>query len=257
MNAGVYQGESRAIPRWTVTALLIFTCLRLTAMLLFDAPGPRTHGEAPAPVRWPYEFRPLAAMLATLGIFALVQFGRRRHPLAWGAVAMAALIYLTESQAALTGSYERDLFVCGALFAGWLFGVGFARGLDRQFARPNEPDCQDELGEAGARGAFVAIYVGACTSKLLEGGTRWADGRNLLSHVLSQHTFTGGALDGYLAFVLRHAWLASVFAVATLLIQAGMVLTLVGPRLQMLWAALILGFHLNAFLLMGVKYFTR
>ena len=169
---------------------------------------------------------------------------------------MALLAYLSASQAVLTGNDERDLYICGALLVGWLFGVLFGRRLDRRLARASNPDRDDELGEAGARGAFVAVYLGACTSKLLEAGGSWLDGRNLLSHVVSQHEFTGGVLDRYLTVVLDHPRLADVFAAATLFIQAGMLLYLVGPRLRMLWGGLVIGFHLNAYLLMGVKYFN-
>ncbi len=35
-----------------------------------------------------------------------------------------------------------------------------------------------------------------------------------------------------------------------------MIFYLVSPRLQMICAALVIGFHLNAYLLMGVKYFA-
>ncbi len=256
MNASVYQGESRAIPRWVVTGLGIGACGRLGAMLLFDLPGPRTHREAPWLLRLPFEVRPVAFILALLAAMALVQFGRRRRQLAWGAVAMACLAYLSESQSVLTGSGEHDLFICGALLLGWLFGVFFARGLDRQLSRPGDLDRDDELGEAGARGTFVAVYLGACASKLLDGGTQWLDGRSLLVHILGQHTFTGGVLDRSLDVVMHHPRIASTLAAVTLLIQASAIVSLFGPRLQTLWSTLIIGFHLNAFLLMGVKYFN-
>jgi hypothetical protein len=256
MNAGVYEGESRAIPRWTVTVLLIQASVRFASILLAETPGARTDRDAPMLLRLPFEVRPITVVLTALAIFALVQFGRRRHPLAWGGVAMGVLLYLSRAQVALTGSDEHDLTICGALLAGWLFGILFARSVDRRLGRARDPDRDDALGEAGARGTFVAVYVGAFTSKVLEAGTHWSDGRNLLAHMVSQHQFTGGILDAYLGYVLQHPDVATLFAASALVIQAGMLLSLVGPRLQMIWAALIVGFHLNAFLLMGVKYFN-
>jgi hypothetical protein len=256
MSASVYQGESRAIPRWTILVLLIKSCIDMTAMILFDSPHGRTRANVPVWLRLPWTYRPLAVALALLVLYALIQFGRRRREVLWGTTALSVLVYLNESQAAYTGSEERMFFLCGAGFAGWLFGTLFAKALEARAGQPPNVSREDELGEAGAAGAFVATYLEAFASKLILSGTRWGEGSRLLSIIVGRHSFSGGLLDGYVLFVVAHPSLATFLALGTLFIEGSMVLYLVGPRLRMTWGALIFGMHLNIYLLMGVKYFV-
>ena len=254
LSASVYEGESRAIPRWTVVVLCLLATVGLTWMLLFDSPGSRTRTDAPFFLQWPSQVRSLAVGMALFVAFALVQFGRRRA-LGWGIAGLVVVSWLGESQAAFTGYQERHLFACGAVFAGWVFGVAFSQALARELGQPGDPRRDDAFGEAGAAGVFVANYLGACTSKLLASGFGWADAASLLSTLVGRHTFSGGFFDSLLTFLLAHPSLAHLLALTTLAIQAGSVLYLVGPRLRMLWGTLIIGFHVGAFVLMGVKYF--
>jgi hypothetical protein len=256
MSASVYQGESRTIVRWTILVLLIKSAIEMAVMILFESPHGHTRTGVPGWLRLPWDSRALAASLALLVVLALVQFGRRRREAFWGTAALLVLTYLNESQAAYTGNEERVFFVCGATFAGWLFGALFAKELAKRAGLPPNRRREDELGEAGAAGAFVATYVEAFASKLIMSGASWGEGTRLLSIVVGRHSFSGGFLDRYVLFVVAHPTLATLFALGTLFIEGAMLLYLVGPRLRMVWGALVFGMHLNIYLLMGVKYFV-
>jgi hypothetical protein len=255
MSASVYRGESRAIPRWILVLLLVKSAIEMAAMILLDSRS-RMRAAVPFWLRLPWEWRPLACLLCLVAVGGLLQFARGKRPLLSGGLAMGALVYLNESQAAFTGNEERMFFVCGATFGGWLFGVFFAHALDRRLGRPSRQALDDELGEAGAAGAFASTYLGAFVSKVWMSGQRWASGASLLSIIVGRHTFSGGFLDRYVEFLIRHPALATFFAVATMVIEATTVLYLVGPRLRMTWGALLFAMHLNIYLLMGVKYFV-
>jgi hypothetical protein len=254
MSASVYQGESRALLRWAVVVLLLKTTVHMTAMVLFESPSPRTRLDAPFLLRFPFEFKPLSAALGLFAVFAVVQFGRRRDPLKWGTAALLVLVWLSEIQAAYTGFNERMFIYSGAVFAGWLFGSFFSRALDRHLGRANDPARDDAMGEAGAAGTLVAIYVGASASKLIESGADWADGGHFLGQILTRHTFSGSPFD-LVEVMLVQPWIGSLFAHLTLVFQCGMLLYLVSPRLRMLIATMMIGFHLGTYWMMGVKYF--
>ena len=253
MSASVYAGESRAIPRWTVLIVALLGTVGHTWMLLFEPRSGHTRADSPFFLVWPAEHRALAIAIALVVVVSISQIARRRH-LGWGVAGLSALAWLSESQAALTGFQERHLFVGGAALTGWIFGLAFSHALDRKLVRPSDPRRDDAFGEAGAAGVFAANYLGAVTSKLLTSGLGWADSSSFLSTLVGRHTFTGGMLDSLLAVVIAHPALARGLALFTLAIQASAILFLLGPRLRMLSGTLLIGFHVGAFALMGVKY---
>lgn len=258
INASVYQGESRAFPRWVVTGIMIVNIVWITGMLLVEKPG-AVHGirDPLAILQVPYQFRPLAFVLGLFCLYGAIQFGRRRSQVKWGVSVLLVFAYLKLSQFELTGYEIRDVFISGAVLGGWVFGVFFSQTLDARLGRSSDPDRDDALGEAAAAGVFAAVYVGAFVSKMLDTGLSWAEGSNLLATVVSRHPFqhSGGLLDYYLNAIILHPVWANAFAVATVCIQGGMVLYLVSPRWRMVMGALVIGFHLNALLLMNVHYF--
>lgn len=256
MNASVYQGESRALQRWTIVAMLVVVTVVITATLLFEHSGLHSLRNPPWVLRLPYLFRPLAFVLGAVALYGLVQTGRRRATTRWGVVSLLLLAYLKESQAALTGYEIRDVYICGGVFGGWIFGEAVSRALDERLGRQSDPARDNAFGEAGATGVFAAVYLGAFFSKLIDTGLSWGDGASLLAVVLGRHRFSHGGdiLDSYLLAVTAHPTIATVMAIATLAIQGGMVLFLVSPRLRMVMGTLVIAFHLNAFLLMGVRY---
>ncbi len=189
------------------------------------------------------------AGLVTVGLYALVEVARGRSTIAWALVALAALALLSESHAALVGGAARSFYASGALLAGWTFGLAYARQLD-------VPDDRAEaLAETAARAVLAATYVAASAGKLLAAGTAWADALRLRGVILAQHRVDDGSPLGAMArAVVEHPGLAQALAVATLVIQGGAFLYLAGPRLRVIWGALLLSFHLGVFALTGIPY---
>lgn len=257
MSASVYTGESRALVRAIVLLFGARLAVTKTVVLSLDTMGVHSIKNAQWLLRLPFEFRPLAVMLGALALWGVVQVARRRSPVRWGIITTCVLMYMKESATVLTGFESWDDSIAGGVFLAWIFGIAFARELDRRMKRASTPTRDDAFGEAAATGMFAAVYVGAGTSKLLSSGLSWTEGSNLLATIVSRHTFPAnpGLFDRYLDFLIAHPGLATVFAMATLGIQLGAVLYLVSPPLRMVWGTLIVGFHFNVWVLMGVRYF--
>jgi hypothetical protein len=187
----------------------------------------------------------LTGAVALVGGAALVLFGLGRARLVSGAVALAALGTLVEAHAALLGGPMRVFFHTGAALFGWCVGA----------LCTGEEDTRDAFGRAGATGAIAATYVGAAASKWLAGLDTWLAPGPLQAVVLSQHRVGGGgALDAYARWVGGSPKVALGLAALTLVIQSGAFLLLFGRRLRAVWAALLLAFHLNVWLLTGILF---
>jgi hypothetical protein len=188
---------------------------------------------------------PLAFGVALAGGAALALFALGRSPRVSGVVALAALGTLVEAHAALLGGPMRVFFHTGAALFGWCLGA----------LCTSDGETRDAFGRAGATGAVAATYLGAAASKWLSGLDTWLAPGPLQAVVLSQHRVGGGSvLDAYARFVGGAPKVALALAAVTLVIQAGAFLMLFGPRLRAAWAALLLGFHVNVWLLTGIVF---
>jgi hypothetical protein len=191
----------------------------------------------------------VAAAIASFAAFAV-----RRRSITAGLLALALLAVLSESHAALVGGPARSFYVVGAVTLGWVFGLGYARGVSA--GGLHHPVASEErLAEIGALGAFAATYVGAAASKLIIGGADWADANHLRAIVASQHPVGDSSLLGlYADTVVNHGALSEAFGFATLVIQLGAFMLLVSPTTRKVWTVAILAFHLNVLLLVHIIY---
>jgi hypothetical protein len=128
--------------------------------------------------------------------------------------------------------------------------------LDARIGRPSDPSREDALGEAGAAGVFAAVYLGAFVSKVIGGVAGWGEGPSLLAVVLGRHKFAHEStlVDRSLFYVAAHPGIATTVALTTLAIQGGMFCYLLSPRLRILFGTLVIAFHVNGFVFMGVRY---
>lgn len=188
-----------------------------------------------------------AVPVALVGAAALVEHARRRAPIASGLVALGALALLVGADAALFGGSRRFFFASGAALFGWVAGLLWARLLGR---RDGEP-----FAEAGAQAALAATYFNAGLGKLVQSGFAWADAQTLRAMIVATRPADGaGVLADCARLVVEHPGVARALAAATVVIQLGAVLWLLGPRTRAVWGALLLGFHLSVFLLVGIPY---
>jgi hypothetical protein len=184
------------------------------------------------------ESTPQVLILAAVGLVAIVVFAWNRKPLLAGAIALTAMSVLAQMEAMDRGPM-RHQFAVGVALLGWLCGL--ALGTD------------EALPEIGAAAALMATYVDAGISKLLH--HNWAESATLRAMLVSHHRVDDGSLYArYVDFVVTHARAAEMLSWATLVVQLGAVLFLVGPRWRILWGTLLLLFHLQVALLSGIGY---
>jgi hypothetical protein len=185
------------------------------------------------------ERSPSVMALSATALVALVLFARGYKPLLSGALALTLMSVLAQLHAMQSGGPMRHEFAVGVALFGWLCGL--ALGKD------------DALPEIGAAAALMATYVDAALSKLLHGN--WAESATLRAMLVAHRRVDDVSLLGsYARFVVEHAPAAELLSWATLIVQLGAAIYLVGPRARMLWGTLLLVFHLHVALLTGIYY---
>jgi len=197
---------------------------------------------------------------AAAGIYLMIAAGlvavaADRRPIVAGLWALAWACLLSEWQTQIFGSPSRNAFFPGAALLGWVLGQAWAYETAdvREAAAPR--GMRERLGEAGVLGCIAAAYVGSCLSKLGAAGLGWADGAQVRALVLGQQPVADWAwLAAYRSAIVEGPAMAQAASVATLLIEGGAFLLLFGPRLRMVWAALLVGLHANIILLCTMPY---
>jgi hypothetical protein len=190
-------------------------------------------------------------ILAGLALVAL-----DRRPIAGGAWALAWMSFLSAWQTELFGSPSRNSFFPGAALFGWVLGLAWAKAAaGDDGVAPSGRAYRERLAEAGALGCLAAAYVGSAASKLLAAGLSWVNAAQVRALVLWQHPVADWAwLHAYRDAILEDATVARIAAAATLIIEGGAFCLLFGARLRLLWAALIVGLHVNIILLCTMPY---
>lgn len=105
--------------------------------------------------------------------------------------------------------------------------------------------------------ATVATYMLAGWAKLRISGVEWIEGDVLLrlvAHDNLRKEVLGDTTSPVGAAAVQHAWMFSPMAVATLLVELGAPLALVGRRLRLIWAAGAWLFHVGVLALMAVLF---
>lgn len=198
-------------------------------------------------------------------IYAMIVLGlalvaRDRAPVKAAVWALAWAALLSEWQTQIFGSPSRNAFFPGAALLGWVLGQLWATTvLERDRAATSDDSrhraFRERLGEAGALGCIAAAYAGSCLSKLLAAGTSWADASQVRALILWQEPLADWAwLLAWRDAIIENPALARAAAIATLVIEGGALLLLLGPRLRLAWAALLCGLHLTITLLCTMPY---
>lgn len=202
---------------------------------------------------------PTHAVLAAVylvGLVGLAGVALDRRPARGGLLALFCMALVCEWALELFDSPSHNFFFPGGMLLGWVCGLGCASEIMRRGAVKADPKAfREELAEAGAIGVLAALYVGSGVSKLVSGGLGWADTTNLRALVLAQR----GAgfyrwVDAYRELVVQHPRLSQAFAAAALVFELGGFLMLLSPRLRALSGLLLLGLHVNIFLLCDIPY---
>ena len=244
-----WDGWSRAPLRAGLAIVAGLDLIGLAERLRALPPGGARHPLAPA---WLLALgaQPLAVDgLVAAGLVALLLFAIGRAPLRAGGGALVLLAVLAETQAALAGGPQRNVFASGATLLGWLIGLGWGRGLGGAGAN------REDLAEAGAVATFAATYVAAGVSKLQARGLGWADPLTLQDLLLAQHRVSEHGIRAHLvAAFVGSPGLCRVLALATLAIELGACLMLLTPALRLALGTLLVAFHLQVWLLTGIWY---
>lgn len=103
----------------------------------------------------------------------------------------------------------------------------------------------------------VCAYLLAGIAKVRYSGFAWGSGDHLRNYVATDH-LRKLLLDDFRSPLapplLGHAWLFATLAFATLVVELGAPLALVGRRLAAVWVALIVCFHWGVFALMMIGF---
>lgn len=103
----------------------------------------------------------------------------------------------------------------------------------------------------------VGTYAVAGWAKLAGGGLGWVEGdvlRQHIAHDALRKTLVGGSRSSLGVALLEQAWVFGPMAVASLAVELGAPLALLGRRLRGLWAASAWAFHLGVLALMGIGF---
>lgn len=190
---------------------------------------------------------PGRGLLLLLGLASVVWFARRPGRLGAGALSLGVLVLLSSAHTQLFGSPWRHLFFSGLCLLGWIAGLVLARvdgrGSDESYAA------------TGARALLGSAYLSAALSKLLYGGTGWADGTTIQASVINQTGLVADTwLDAYRSWVAFSPTVAAALAVGTMVVEAAGP-ALLGPRrIRALTAFGLWSMHFNIFLLTGILY---
>jgi hypothetical protein len=240
--------------QYVLAGVTAFDAVALAVFASQAAAEGRRHGSPASGLAAVLASTPCLVILTVVAVGALVLFVRGRRPIASGLVALAALALVEHTQSALSSGHERTFFVGGAALAGWLMGLAFAAQIPAATAGAWDA----ALAEAGAVAGIAAPYVEAGLSKLTTSGLFWADATVLRSAILSTHPVDDSSpLALYARVVVDNGGVARALSVATLVIQLGAVAYVVGPRLRMVWGALLLSFHVNVALLSQSIFYVQ
>jgi hypothetical protein len=184
-------------------------------------------------------------IVAAVGFVGLGLFALRVRPIVSGLAALTAMSVAAQSRELQAGGPMRHQYAVGVALLGWLCGLAWER------RRPEEAEATAEMGAAAA---LAATYVSAGLSKLLHGG--WAESATLRAMLVAHRRVGDPSLFGrYAQLIVENARFAEALSWATLVVQLGAVLYLVGPRWRALWGTLLLAFHLHVLYLTGISYF--
>jgi hypothetical protein len=233
--------ETHPVERWTLGAVMLATYRRLGLQLPPASASDYERPEAPSLFKWLFSSQPLQFVLLGILVVAMLQFARRRRALLWGTVALVIGAFESESRIALNGQYEMEFAGVGAVLAGWLFGLAFARDSGDTLS--------EETAAAGARGVFAAMYLAAGIDHV----RWWVDARYLMVSAVVRGPFDSD-VQPFVGFHLQHPLVPKVMVFAGIGVELASFLFLLGPRIRAVWGTAVVLLHLYAYLLLDLKY---
>lgn len=255
-----WDGRSRAALRIGLPAIMAVEQLVEASQVAAQAADPARFPPTGALSRALASLPEAAWGLYAMIVLGLVLVARDRMPVKAGLWALAWATVLSEWQTQIFGSPSRNAFFPGAALLGWVLGQLWAEAvLERASEGTRDASThrhlRERLGEAGALGCIAAAYVGSCTSKLLAAGTSWADATQVRALLLWQEPLADWSwLLAWRDAIVQDPALARAAAIATLVIEGGALLLLLGPRLRLAWTVVLCGLHVTITLLCTMPY---
>lgn len=129
----------------------------------------------------------------------------------------------------------------------------------RSARRSRRPSADDD-GRWAVRAlavATVAGYVVAGVAKLRNGGTAWLDGEVLVNQVAfdnARKDVLGDVMSPVASFFVDNRWLARPAVLASMAVELGAPLALLGRRVAAAWSLAAWGFHLAILVLMAIVF---
>ena len=240
-----WDGVNRCPLRIGLAAVAVLSAVSLLVEL---AGSIHATGRSDAPT-WLVSIAESSGLRTMLGLVVAAGAGllaRGRRVLLGGLLVVGALGLLAEARAARFGGPFRADFFSGLAVLGWTLGYVFGTG--KRAAR-------ERWAELGAVSLLAAAYVSAGLGKLLGAGPAWAEADTLRAVILSHAEVAdqGWARPG-VSWVVDHPGLARAFGIATLVVQLGAVVLVLGRRWRAVAGVGLIGFHAGVFWLTGIGY---
>lgn len=202
---------------------------------------------------------PPAAGLVVVGVVATVVFGAAaalgwRYRITGPALAVAFLAVTTYRNS------WGQIFHTENLTALHLAVLAVAPADRHWVLRPRLSRDRDDDGRWAVRAlavATVAGYVVAGVAKLRSGGTAWLDGEVLVNQVAfdnARKDVLGDVMSPVASFFVDNRWLARPAVLASMAVELGAPLALLGRRAAAAWSLAAWGFHLAILVLMAIVF---
>jgi hypothetical protein len=152
--------------------------------------------------------------------------------------------------------HTENLMVMQALIVGFAPAAD-ARSLDRRGRAPAPDHPRYGWPCRLAAAVLVVTYVIAGLAKLRIGGLDWVTGdalRNLVAHDNLRKAALGDRYSGLGVRLVAMAWVFPLFAFATVAVELGAPVVLLGRRARAIWATCAWAFHVGVLMLMAVIF---
>lgn len=191
---------------------------------------------------------PVRGVVIAIGVVAAAAFGLRPGRLWAGAVSLVALAMLSTVHAQLFGGPWRHLYFSGVCLLGWLLGLL----VSRRRGMPHD----ESWARMGSIALLGATYLSAGLSKLVYGGLDWMTGLPIQAVVVSQDGMIpdGVILTTYRLWVVETTALAQLLTIATVVLELGAALMVVGRVPRAVVALGLFAMHANIYLLTAILY---
>jgi hypothetical protein len=194
--------------------------------------------------------------LYVVTLYALWRFLGPRGHLRSGVPAVLGMWASFQIFASAYTVHHQDFFQGGAVLVGFFLGEAYAWLLGIRTEGDGLPSLTSRgFGATGGLAMFAGTYIAAGLSKLRGAGLGWATSSTVRLMVLSHTEVDDAARSAdIMRWIGASPRLCMVLEGATLAIQLGAFMLIVGPRARRIWAALIIAFHLGIYLSSNILF---